>query len=417
MDRFLIGSSFIAGMVGRNSESALPPVPKDKVNVLQLISSSGLYGAEKVVLHLSKEFKKDPSCRPFVGVFDNQRNPHLEMMEECRQEGIDATAFPCSGQIDFTTIRMIRRFIREKRIDILHTHGYKADSYGRFASMGLPVGLIATCHNWLGNEYRSKLYAEVDLLILRWFDLIAAVSKDIQGRVVRNGVPAPKVWLIRNGVPLENFEDKHSRVRLRREMGIPQNAIVIGTVGRISYEKGHRNLFIAAQEIIADIPDVFFLVVGDGPLREELQEKYFSPSILFAGYRQEAPRLYQCMDIFVLPSLMEGLPMALLEAMAARLPVVATRVGEIPSLVGSENGILVEPNNPESLKHGLVYLIRNFSVAAALGEKAYLWVKSHFSSENMARRYMEGYADVLRAKRKKGGGHFEGRSISDRGDH
>jgi glycosyltransferase involved in cell wall biosynthesis len=311
---------------------------------------------------------------------------------------------------------MIRRFIREKQIDILHTHGYKADSYGRLASMGLPVGLFATCHNWLGNDYRSKLYAAVDLFILRWFDRIAAVSEDIQERIIRNGIAPPKVSLIRNGISLEDFENRHSRSRLRREMGIPQDAIVVGTVGRISPEKGHRNLFLAARDIIAHHPEVFFLVVGDGPLRRELQVEFSSPAIHFAGYRQDAPNLYQCMDIFVLPSLTEGLPLALLEAMAARLPVVATRVGEIPSLVGPENGCLVEPGNSEDLREALLYSIRNYPASAAMGEEGYGRVKSRFSSAGMAGCYMKDYAEILRAKKTMGGRPFAGRPVFERGD-
>ena len=375
--------------------------------MLQLISSAGFFGAENVVVQLAKELGKKPRVRPAVGVFHNTRNPHLEILEESLAQGIETRFFSCRGQLDLKALKEIRRFVVEEQFDIIHCHGYKADYYARAATLGLETALVATCHNWPGKDIRSKGYAFLDLMILRWFDKVVAVSAEIRKRVLQHGVPSGKVTTVQNGISLTPFEENDSRAACRKELGISPDSIVVGTVGRISLEKGHENLLVAAREILAEFHDVVFLLIGDGPLRAKLQREYSSPAIHFIGYRKDLPYLLPAMDIFVLPSLLEGLPMAVLEAMASKLPIVASRVGEVPSLVGIENGTLVEPNNTRELKRCLIYLIENSALARTMGEKGYHLVKSHFSSERMAGDYIGIYREVMRRKWKQSLGDLE----------
>jgi glycosyltransferase involved in cell wall biosynthesis len=152
---------------------------------------------------------------------------------------------------------------------------------------------------------------------------------------------------------------------------------------------------MAAKAIFEQFPGTMFIIVGDGPLKKELQREFNSPSIIFTGIRNDIPDLYRCMDILVLPSLTEGFPMVILEAMASKLPVVATRVGEVPLLINRENGILVEPGDVEGINQALLYLLRNRAIAKGMGQKGYQRVKDYFSSEKMARDYMGIYKDVM----------------------
>ena len=369
------------------------------MNVLQLISSSGFFGAENVVVQLAKELGKNPRVNALVGVFQNTWNPHLEILEERLGAGVETATFLARRQLDLKTLKEIRHFVRQKQIDIIHSHGYKANFYARVATLGLDTALVATCHNWPGKDIRSKGYACLDFAILFWFDQVAAVSDEIRKRILRHGVPPQKVTIVRNGISLKPFQENDSRAPFRKELGISFDSVVVGTVGRISPEKGHENLLIAAREISEKFQNVVFLLLGDGPLKAKLQREYSSPTILFTGYRKDLPSLFSCMDIFVLPSLVEGLPMAALEAMASRLPVVASGVGEVPSLVGRESGMLVEPNNPAELKRCLIHLIENPTIARIMGEKGYRWVKSRFSADRMALKYREIYREVIRRKK------------------
>jgi glycosyltransferase involved in cell wall biosynthesis len=203
------------------------------------------------------------------------------------------------------------------------------------------------------------------------------------------------VTVIQNGISLSRFDNCQSGKDIRKELGITNATAVIGAVGRLSSEKGHRILLRAAKAILRQYPGTIFIIVGDGPLKKELERDFNSLSIIFTGMRNDIPDLYQCMDFLVLPSLTEGFPMVILEAMASKLPVVATRVGEIPLLVNRENGILVEPGDVEGIKEALFYLLENRMIAKGMGQKGYQRVKDHFSSEKMARDYMGTYRDVL----------------------
>ena len=368
---------------------------KQGINIFQLISSAGYFGAENVLVQLSVELGKSGFCNPVIGVFENLQNPHLEIIEECRKHKIETNNFRCRGKFDFRTIRELRKFIQQKKIDIVHSHGYKANVYSFLANYGLSTSHVATCHNWLGDEAKMKFYAALDRFFLRKFDKVIAVSEKIKRKVIESGVSAKKVTIIQNGISLNRFDTCQTGKDIKRELGITDGCTVIGAVGRLSSEKGHRILLMAAKAIFEQFPGTIFIIVGDGPLKKELQREFNSSSIIFTGIRNDIPDLYRCMDFLVLPSLTEGFPMVILEAMASKLPVVATRVGEVPSLINRENGILVEPGDVEGINQALLYLLRNRAIAKGMGQKGYQWVKDHFSSEKMARDYMGIYKDVM----------------------
>jgi len=368
---------------------------KQLVNIFQLISSAGYFGAENVLVQLSAELGKSGFCNPVIGVFENLQNPHLEIIEECRKNEIATNNFRCRGKFDFRTIRELRKFIQQKKIDIVHSHGYKANVYSFLASYGLSTLHVATCHNWLGDESKMKFYAALDRFFLRKFDKVIAVSENIKQKNIESGVSAEKVTVIQNGISLNRFDNCQSGKDIRKELGITDRSAVIGAVGRLSSEKGHRILLIAGKAIFEQFPEAIFIIVGDGPLKRELQREFNSSSIIFTGIRNDIPDLYRCMDFLVLPSLNEGFPMVILEAMASKLPVVATRVGEVPLLINRENGILVEPGDVEGIKQALFYLLENRVIAKGMGQKGYQRVKDHFSSEKMAKDYMGIYKDVM----------------------
>ena len=365
-------------------------------NILQFISSIGFFGAENVVLHLSSELQTKELYVPIVGVLENLQNPHSEVAKESRKNGIETVIFPCRGRFDLKTIKQLRRFIRKREIDIIHSHGYKSNLYSFAASYRRGASLVATCHNWLGDDPKMKFYATLDRFFLRRFDDVVAVSDDVRKRLICSGVCPKKVTVVKNGITLDRFERVHSAAKIRSDLGIPHDCKVIGTVGRISEEKGHIYLLRAAEKVRKQYPKTVFLIVGDGPLRKELQREYDSPSIVFAGITNDVPHLYHCMDIFVLPSLTEGLPMVLLEAMAARKPLVATRVGAVPNVIqDGHSGCLVEPGDVKGLAQAITDLLANPQKAHHLAKHAHRKVKQDFSSQRMAEKYIEVYQDVL----------------------
>ncbi len=368
------------------------------MRILHLISSKGLYGAERVVIELSKGLLR-AGCRPVVGVIMNEYNPHAEVAEEARANGIEAFEFPCRSQFDLRLAVSIRDFVREKAIDVIHCHGYKSNFYGLFASVkNIPA--VTTNHNWLRSHWRLKVYCFLDSLWIRYFGRIVAVSEGVKEDMLKFRVPEERIVVIDNGIDLDRFDREVSDEGVRKEFGLDGSIRVVGTIGSLGHEKGHLYLLRAARDIVRADESVRFLIVGDGPLREELTaeaaELGIEDKVVFTGYRKDIPELLSVMDVFVLPSVKEGLPMVLLEAMASKRPVIATRVGAVPKVViHNKTGVLIDSGSPRELEISIRDLIGNGDKALQLGMNAYEAVKERFSAAAMAGRYASLYNDLL----------------------
>lgn len=366
-----------------------------KLKVLQLISSNGCYGAENVVLELSKVLPS-LNCVPTVGVFYNAHNVHLELAAEISRHHLDVKVFPCQGRLDGKLISSIRNYVQENGIQIVHSHGYKSNFYGRLATLSTEATSIATCHGWIAEGWQNKLYNTIDKLALRFFDRIAAVSAQIKNELEKWKICPERISIIDNGIDLAKFRQPVEVNHIKKCLGLKSEAKVIGSIGRLSPEKGHRYFIAAAQKVLQHDPRVIFLIIGEGELRPSLQRQIddlkLSNHVLLLGRRQDIPQLLAIMDVYVQPSLTEGLPMTLLEAMAAQKPIIATRVGAIPQLIkNNDTGILINPGDVDMLTCAMTRLITNDREAALLSRQAYHAVVTNYSAEKMAHRYLSLY--------------------------
>jgi glycosyltransferase involved in cell wall biosynthesis len=365
--------------------------------VLHLISSSGFFGADNMLIELSKGLRHT-TFSPIIGVFKNLHNPHLEVVKEAKRHNFPVEIFPCKGRLDLRAILSIRRFLEGQKFDIIHTHGYKSNLYALAASFGKKVPRVTTCHNWLGDAPKMRFYARLDKFFLNRFDRLIAVSDSLRQEILKQNISPQKVLTIYNGVGIDRFNTQKKPDNIRTEFGIDEGCKIIGTVGRLSEEKGHIHLLHAAKKVIREYPKTVFLIVGGGPLRQRLEAKssLLATPFIFTGVRNDMPVIYSIMDIFVLPSLTEGLPMALLEAMASQRPVVATKVGAVPRVIKhGSSGLLIKPADVEGLAKAIMDLLANPQKGHYLAKNAYEIVRQHFSSQGMAEKYVEVYKEVL----------------------
>jgi len=368
------------------------------MKIIHLISSSGFLGAESVVLELTKE-TTIAGHQVTIGVLENKRNPHLELAEIANSLNLRVNIFPCRSRFDLSTIKNIRDFIHKEKPDIIHSHGYKSNFYALSAARN-KMPWVVTNHLWKRTTFNLKLYAYLDRFLIKYSKQIVAVSDEIAAEMLKMGIPSHKIVVIDNGIDLRRFSKEKKNDQLKRSFGFNINSKVIGTVASLTEEKGHFYLLEAASAIVSSFPEARFLIVGDGRERRQLEEKVSELGLLgkviFTGSRRDVPEILSILDIFVLPSLKEGLPMALLEAMAARLPVVATKVGAVPKVVvHKENGFLVEPGSSESLCTAISELLSDSTEAVRFGLQGYQKVENEFSSKAMAERYFDVYGKVL----------------------
>lgn len=360
-----------------------------------------------MVLELCSELRNN-SIETIIGIFDNSHNPHLQLYEQVKKRGLQSQVFLCRGQLDVNAVKRIRSFTSENGFDVIHSHGYKSDFYLYMAAKGLAIKKVATCHNWIGTGLKMKFYEALDKRLLRSFDKVITVSEVLRGHLIAKGFNPETVQVIRNGIDFKRFEPfivmpLETTLKVKRSLGVDSNNKVIGTVGRLTEEKGLRFLFESFKDVLLLFPNTTLLIIGDGPLKERLAllsgKLGIKQKTIFAGTRNDIPQLLGIIDIFAMPSLTEGMPIALLEAMAAKKEIVASRVGEIPNLiVNGYSGLVVEPRDHSQLTTSLVRLLQNPADGERFAEAAYDYLRKNFSSVRMAESYIKVYESCMNNK-------------------
>jgi len=370
-----------------------------KIRVMHLISSqpNNFYGGDIAVLNIVRHLDKERYI-PIVASFAETRHADIPfLIKEAQNRGIAAILIPCRGRFDYNVIGALRRILIDQKIDVIHCHGYKADIIGCLACRFLPVKKIATIHGWwVGRSIKLRLYDIIDAIALRGFDRVIAVSSFLGDSVKKKGIADNRVMHIPNGVDCDAIE-KADGSGVRAEFKLSADDIVVGTVGRLSKEKGQKYLLAAVKEI----PDITVMIVGAGPLGESLirhaRELGIADRVIFTGFRTDIYDFLAAFDIFALPSLSEGMPLSLLEAMAAGKPVVATQVGGIPAVMKNrETGILIAPGNTGYLVEAIRTLLKNPDWAKDLGAASRREVRTDFSVVSIADRYAAVYGDIIR---------------------
>jgi glycosyltransferase involved in cell wall biosynthesis len=356
-----------------------------------------MYGAEAVILNLSRTLNEG-GHHGILGVFSNSAKPNIHLHESAAKAGVESHLIPCRGQIDRTVTRRIRELARQTQAEVVHAHGYKADVYAYLALHGAGIPLVSTCHNWLKQNPLVSFYGVVDRFVLRKYTAVVAVSDEVRRRLLSAGVREDQVYQVENGINLRPFE--RARPSLREEAGA-ERALTVGWAGRLSREKGANILIRAAAKVLLQLPQTKFVVVGDGPERNELESLVdklnIRSSVSLMGRRDDMPSIFASFDVAVSSSRQEGLPMAILEGMASRLPWVATAVGDVPTVVQDDvTGVLVPPEDAELLAAALVDLLHDADRRERLGVAARKLVEERFSAERMTGDYLRIYAESMR---------------------
>jgi glycosyltransferase involved in cell wall biosynthesis len=343
-----------------------------------------------------------------------QTGPEGSLIEEVRERGISLTIEPSLMReirplVDVHSVYVLYQYIRKGRYTIVHTHSTKAGISGRWAAWLARTPIIVhTVHGWGHHERQHPLLRAFLILAERVTEritdkLIVVSPRNIE-KGLADGIATPEKYVtIRSGIELDRFlHPTQTREEMRAELGIPQGAPVVGTVARFSPQKAPLDFIRAMSEVAEALPDARFVYVGDGPLREECEEAIavagLSERFHLTGLRRDVPELLTAFDVFALSSLWEGLPRVLPQAMAARLPIVATATdGNAEAVTDGVNGRLVPPGEPQALACAVVDLLRNPVEARRMGEAGYARVKE-YGARRMVEQIAQLYEELLRQK-------------------
>lgn len=366
-----------------------------KKTILYAIETSGPGGAEKMLINLVESLDKD-AFRPLICLLARGW-----LFDRLRALGYEPLVIPLGHTPDIAWLRRAASVLRAENVRLMHAHEFYMNAYCAMLSRLTGVPCVTTVHG--KNYYTDKWYRRTLYRMVSRYSTMIAVSDGIRHFLSeRVGVSNQRLTTIRNGIDIATFAPTpNARSAARHTLGLSPHQPVIGCLGNLYQVKGHTYLIQAAAVICRRYQDAVFLFAGRGKMLDILQQQAtelgIARNVRFLGFRDDTPALLAAMDIFVLPSLSEGLPLSLLEAMAANTPVVASRVGGIPEVISHEqNGLLVEPADANALAQHILRLLDNPALASALAARAKTDVTAHYSVSTMTARYQALYESLAR---------------------
>ncbi|HUA82027.1 MAG TPA: glycosyltransferase, partial [Dyella sp.] len=300
---------------------------------------------------------------------------------------------------DLSALAQARRMVSDHATEVLHTHNAVAHYQAVLATCGLPVRRVINTRHGMGVNRRARRREWFYRGALVRTDTVVAVCEAARNDAIMRGIiPLSKARVVPNGISVEAFQTASSSTRggVARLLGLPEQTRIIGTVGRLNWTKDQLGLIRAFKLVHQYDANTALVLIGDGELRASLQQSAMDEGVgdcvYFLGDRGDVRQLLQGLDMFVLSSLSEGYSMALLEASAVALPIVATNVGGNGEIVrNGVTGRLVPAQDPAALAEAMLALLRNPRHALALGQAARAWVERYGSLETMAMRYAQLY--------------------------
>ncbi len=358
-----------------------------------LIETDGPGGAERMLAHLAASFANAGSA--CVAVLPASGEGWLAA--ELRNTGVAVERLRLDGPVSLRCVRELEALVRDRRIDLVHSHEFTMSVYGAWAARRAGVPHVITMHG--GRYYATGPHRRLALrTAVRASRGAVAVSAHVARQLCGDLRLAPRfVTVIPNGVhPAPAIAGT-----LRRELGLAPDDSLIVTVGNLYPVKGHADLIEAVAAMSDAAPRAHLAIAGRGALHDALARQAralgLASRVHLLGFRADVQNILASADLFALPSLSEGLPLALLEAMSRGLPVVATDVGEVAAVLGADGGIVVPPGNAASLATALLRLLAHREAAQRLGQAAQRRVAAHFDLRHTVARYAELYAHHLAA--------------------
>jgi len=372
--------------------------------ILHFIDSEGLYGAESVILNLSAQMLKDSSYKPVIGCIVQHSDSKNALYDEAVRLGIEAIKIPISNALFIFQLFNVASMLKKRGIGLIHSHGYKPSVYGFIMSKLSHIEIMATCHLWFEPEsgpLKMRIMIALEKIFYKYFPKIITVSEPIKQVLVDNKIDANRVNVIPNGVDVLDSTTLNGS-GIRSELNIKDTTMLILNSGRLAKQKAQWVLIEAAKLLTEKGFDFHLVIVGEGGKKKELVQlinKYkLNDKVSLLGFRSDIPDFLAASDCFALPSIDEGMPMSLLEAVSIKTPVICTSVGDIPKLIDHKNdGLIIPMNEPEKLAESIQYLSENKLEGREMAESAKLKLINKYSSEAMAKNYNLIYSQLLQS--------------------
>ena len=370
-----------------------------KLNVLQFICSTGFYGAERWVLALTNN--SNPSEVRFdLAVTKEQTSENLAVVQNFREQPSqsgETFEIPMSYRLDPRVINRLVRIIHDRKIDIIHTHGYKSDIIGVIAAKIAGIKSVVTPHGFENaTDIKLKLFIWLGCIAMKYADMIAPLSSQIVEDVKGFGITNSHIFYIQNGVDLSEVDEVYLNPNISGSLEAKKR---IGFIGQMISRKNIIDIIDTFELLKLRRENIELVLLGDGDQREELESLAKNlpngDSIQFLGFRDDRLEYLKTFDLFVMTSTLEGIPRCLMEAMAMGIPVAAYDIPGVDQLIEHEKtGLLAPPGNKSLLAELWEQLLFDKKISKTIAENARKFVFSQYSAKRMANEYLELYQQL-----------------------
>ncbi|HRQ23124.1 MAG TPA: glycosyltransferase [Anaerolineales bacterium] len=379
-----------------------------KLNIIYVIDSLKMGGAERLTASILRNLSDEFS--PRVCVFKvKDGNPMAEQIEKL---GVPVDLLPIPYLRDVTALPRLTRYLKQVKADLVHGQLEFGSMLGSIAAKWHRLPFVATLHTMSSQKVpmKKKLHGELEFFFLRHFcDTVISVSDEARQFYLEISSLRPsQLVTIYNGVELSHFERRDPRKpydEIRAQLGVPADAKFLTTVAVLRELKGIQFMIRAMPKILEQLPNAYYLIVGGGKYKDELVREVelagVGSRVIFAGQRDDVADFLNASDVFVLPTLTEALPTVLAEAMAARLPIIASAVGGIPEMItDGENGILLPPADTEALADACLRLLSDEDAAKSMGDAGWSVANRKFNIRVQVEQLRELYLKLIAASRR-----------------
>ncbi|MEO1766411.1 glycosyltransferase [Thiobacter aerophilum] len=323
--------------------------------------------------------------------------PGARLAARAQEKGLPVHSVPMGRGLALDSLLALRRLFARHRPSHINTHSGRDTLLAGLAARSLwkRPHIVRTRH---------LILPPTHLATYTWLpDRVVTVSQAVADDLAQRGVPRARLRVVPTGVDLKRFDPAQVTPTLRQALGLAPDVLLVGTLAILRNKKGHRDLLAAIPRVLARLPQVHFVIAGDGPqeakLKAEAANLGLSAHVHFLGLRRDVPEILRALDLFVLPTREEALGTAFLEAQAMGVPVIGTRVGGVPETIREgETGLLVPPHDPERLAAALLELLENPGKRAAFARAARPWVAAHFGIEQMGAGMLAVYEELEKSQ-------------------
>jgi len=374
---------------------------KKKIKVIHFLASPVIGGVEKLVLTLGANINKH-RFDLILGIFVYNEATKNPLYNEAKAAGLQVEIIRINRHAyGLSQLADIYRIIAKHKPDIIHTHGYKTNLIGLAFAKFKGIRIVTTCHGWLTSENKkTNALNKLSTICLKFFDNVIAVSDEMKSILINCDVPISKIVLLRNMPAISRSSAHQEKENLRYVLNLPPKSKLIGFVGRLEKIKGCDQFVEAAALAARTLQQCHFIMVGDGSQKELLENRVkalgIGKYVHFLGYVEHTEHIFEDLDVYILPSRNEGLPLSLLEAMYFRIPIIASAVGGIPDVIRDGiSGRLVPPNEPQKLALAIIEALQSYSKSENMALEAKRIVDEEFSIEKWVSRIENIYLEMV----------------------